>query len=125
MKAFLNIFSGNKPRPRIDLETLRVAAANGDMDEIRWLYSQGCEWDHSVAFAAAKYSHLVPLKYLVGKGCPYAKNSCDVAAANGDYQILKFLLDMRKIRPDHHTLECALNGRNKKCIDLVTKSVGY
>lgn len=50
--------------------TFTIAAYNGDMEIINWLYENGCPWSVNACKAAASAGNLELLKWLYQRGCP-------------------------------------------------------
>ena len=61
-----------------------------------------CEWDEETITVAALIGNLEMLKYCFSNGCPYnEKEACEQAAAGGHLDCLRFLFD--KVKPSRDT----------------------
>ena len=61
-----------------------------------------CEWDEETITVAALIGNLEMLKYCFSNGCPYnEKEACEQAAAGGHLDCLRFLFD--KVNPSRKT----------------------
>ena len=61
-----------------------------------------CEWDEETITVAALIGNLEMLKYCFSNGCPYnEKEACEQAAAGGHLDCLRFLFD--KVKPSRKT----------------------
>lgn len=108
--------------------TLNGAASNGRIDVLEWCIDRGCPSRHENARAAAQSGKLECFEWilkkqnlemleiylyhsinggnyqfsnwLLEKGCPIPKEACELAAANGDFQLLKLIYEKIKGRSD-------------------------
>jgi hypothetical protein len=61
-----------------------------------------CEWDEETITVAALIGNLEMLKYCFSNGCPYnEKEACELAAIKGHLDCLRFLFD--KVKPSRET----------------------
>ena len=61
-----------------------------------------CEWDEETITVAALIGNLEMLKYCFSNGCPYnEKEACELAAITGHLDCLRFLFD--KVKPSRET----------------------
>ena len=61
-----------------------------------------CEWDEETINAAADIGNLEMLKYCFSNGCPCdEKESCELAAHGGHLDCVRFLFD--KVKPSRET----------------------
>ena len=76
----------------------QVAATN-KFEFLKWAREvKQCEWDEQTINVAAFKGNLEMLKYCFSNGCPYdEERSCKRAAAGGNLDCLRFLLD--KVKP--------------------------
>jgi hypothetical protein len=80
-------------------ELLNRAARSGQLSQLSWLCSQGCEWepptDMNVGKAdacssAAAGGHLVALQWARANGCPWNEQTCESAARGGHLAVLQW-----------------------------------
>ena len=78
-----------------------------------------CEWDEETITGAAFNGNLEMLKYCFSNDCPCDKNfSCKVAAGKGHLDCLRFLFD--KVKPSRETEEkAARQAAGKGRIDIL------
>ncbi|MDE2101059.1 MAG: hypothetical protein KGL39_27680 [Patescibacteria group bacterium] len=67
-----------------------IAAANGQLNVIKWLRAQGCPWDERVCVTAARRGHLEVLEWVRANGCPWDELVCAEAARHGHLEVLKW-----------------------------------
>ena len=77
---------------------VQVAATN-KLEFLKWAREvKHCEWDEQTINVAAAIGNLEMLKYCFSNGCPYdEKESCKQAAWKGHLDCLRFLFD--KVKP--------------------------
>jgi len=80
----------------------RVALTN-KLEFLKWAREvKDCEWDEWTINAAADEGNLEMLKYCYSNGCPYDKEeSCKLAAWKGHLDCLRFLFD--QVKPSRDT----------------------
>ena len=85
---------------------LQVAATN-NLELLKWAREvKHCEWDERTITGAAYNGNLEMLKYCFSNGCPCDKNaSCKQAAIRGHLDCVRFLFD--KVSPSRETEEDA------------------
>lgn len=66
------------------------AAGCGQLDMLRWLRGQGCEWNELTCTAAAWEGHLEVLRYAREHGCPWDELTCSSAAGGGRTEVLRY-----------------------------------
>jgi len=70
--------------------TCNLAAVNGHLDCLKYLYEKGCPWDRFTCNLAAVNGHLDCLKYAHEKGCPLNRLTCVYATTNGHSNCLEY-----------------------------------
>ena len=85
---------------------LEVAATN-KLELLKWAREvKQCEWDEETITVAAVKGNLEMLKYCFSNGCPCdEEESCELAAIGGHLDCLRFLFD--KVKPSRETEEDA------------------
>jgi|TARA_B110000967_G_scaffold113500_2_gene116095 hypothetical protein len=66
------------------------AAADGNLEVLKWLRSKGAAWDTKTCAAAAAGEHLDILKWLRDWGCPWDATTCQNAADGGHLEVLQW-----------------------------------
>ena len=66
------------------------AAKAGDLNELKNMHENGCEWDILTPAWAASNGHLECLKYAHENGCPWDNYTTENAAFNGHLECLKY-----------------------------------
>ncbi|CAL6302885.1 unnamed protein product [Bathycoccus prasinos] len=98
----------------------RQVADTNKLELLKWAREvKQCEWDEKTITVAALIGNLEMLKYCFSNGCPYdEEKSCKIAAINGHLDCLRFLFD--KVKPSRET-EKAVGGQaaGKGCIDIL------
>ena len=94
----------------------KEVAGTNKLELLKWAREvKQCEWDEETINAAADKGNLEMLKYCFSNGCPCdEKESCDQAAAGGHLDCVRFLFD--KVKPSRETekeaaIQAAGNGR--------------
>ena len=84
----------------------QVAGTN-KLEFLKWAREvKHCEWDEDTITVAAAIGNLEMLKYCFSNGCPYdEKESCKQAAIGGHLDCVRFLFD--KVKPSRETEEKA------------------
>lgn len=69
------------------------AANGGNLDCLRYLIENGCEYDEDdiIFYAASGSGNIECIKYLLGKGCKMDKDTCAIAAKRGNLSCLRYL----------------------------------
>jgi len=71
------------------------------LEFLKWAREEKkCDWDDKTSEMAAYYGNLEMLKYCVDNGCPLRKDICAIVARNGHLNLLKFLIDEKKLAYD-------------------------
>lgn len=78
---------GSKPSQR----TFWIAADNGDMEILQYLWDLHCPTDRMAGVLAAKRGHLHVLKFLYDKHCIINEKTMDAAAEGGHLDCITFL----------------------------------
>ncbi|CAL6412778.1 unnamed protein product [Bathycoccus prasinos] len=78
-------------------------AGTNKLEFLKWAREvKHCEWDEKTIKVAAAIGNLEMLKYCFSNGCPYdEKESCKQAAWKGHLDCLRFLFD--KVKPSRET----------------------
>ena len=114
--------SDGTPFPDRDLRQM-IAAEEGRLDVLKWLFEKGCPMDHTRCasraaytahvhilqwmkdngmigewhgyhmFSAASFGHLEVVKWLRANGCPWDEDACDCAAEYKHWDTLQYLVD--------------------------------
>ena len=96
-----------------DEETIKVAAARGNLEMLKYCFSNGCPCDKKEVCEQAAYGgHLDCLRFLLDKVNPSRKTEEDAAhqaAEKGHVDIVKYLIERRKIS-DKVKEHCMLNA---------------
>ena len=81
----------------------REVAATNKLEFLKWAREvKHCEWDEETIKEAADKGNLEMLKYCFSNGCPYDEEaSCKQAAGKGHLDCLRFLVD--KVKPSRET----------------------
>ena len=97
----------------------QVAATN-KLEFLKWAREvKQCEWDEETITVAADVGNLEMLKYCFSNNCPYdEEESCIHAAADGKLDCVRFLFD--KVKPSRETEEkAARQAAGKGRIDIL------
>jgi hypothetical protein len=97
----------------------QVAATN-KLEFLEWAREvKRCEWDEETITVAADVGNLEMLKYCFSNDCPYdEEESCKQATAGGHLDCLRFLVD--KVEPSRDTeKEAALQAAAYGHLDIV------
>ena len=80
-----------------------VVAATNKLEFLKWAREvKQCEWDEKTITVAAAIGNLEMLKYCFSNGCPCdEEESCELAADRGHLDCLRFLFD--KVKPSRRT----------------------
>jgi len=70
---------------------LEYAAKSGDLEIVRYLHENGCEWDTMACWSAANEGHLQVLKYLHENGCQWNEHTFAAGVASGNMELLEYL----------------------------------
>ena len=95
-------------------------AATEKLELLEWAREvKHCEWDEKTITGAATIGNLEMLKYCFSNGCPCDEGeSCARAAAGGHLDCLRFLFD--KVKPSRDTEEeAAHQAAGKGCTDIM------
>ena len=68
----------------MDVDVMDCAAQSGNLELVRWLRGEGCEWD----FQTCNYAvdrHVEVLRWLRENGCPWTAHTRDKAAEKLGY----------------------------------------
>ena len=102
-----------------DEETINTAANEGNLETLKYCFSEGCPYDEeTLCFCATYTGHLDCLRFLFDKVEPSRKTEEEMvinAAISGHMDIMKYLVEERKIAGDAVKIRCvstaAMNGR--------------
>jgi hypothetical protein len=80
-----------------------AVAATNKLEFLKWAREvKQCEWDERTITVAACYGNLEMLKYCFSNDCPYdEEQACGLAADRGHLDCLRFLFD--KVKPSRRT----------------------
>jgi hypothetical protein len=95
-------------------------AATNKLEFLKWAREvKHCEWDEETIAGAASKGNLEMLKYCFSNGCPCdKKESCKQAAIGGHLDCLRFLFD--KVKPSRETeKEAAMQAAAYGHLDIV------
>ena len=95
-------------------------AATNKLEFLKWAREvKHCEWDKWTIIVAASFGNLEMLKYCFSNGCPCdEREACGQAAAGGHLDCLRFLVD--KVEPSRDTeKEAALQAAAYGHLDIV------
>ena len=95
-------------------------AGTNKLEFLKWAREvKHCEWDEETIKDAAHKGNLEMLKYCFSNGCPYDEEaSCKQAAGKGHLDCLRFLVD--KVKPSRETeKEAALQAAAYGHLDIV------
>merc|ERR1719480_452221 len=59
------------------------AARGGNLELVRWLRGEGCDWNAWTCQCAASAGRLRVLQWLRANGCPWDAHTCTFAALHG------------------------------------------
>eukprot|EP00588_Corethron_pennatum_P010110 CAMPEP_0194273136 /NCGR_PEP_ID=MMETSP0169-20130528/6541_1 /TAXON_ID=218684 /ORGANISM="Corethron pennatum, Strain L29A3" /LENGTH=243 /DNA_ID=CAMNT_0039015997 /DNA_START=389 /DNA_END=1120 /DNA_ORIENTATION=+ len=76
---------------KLNLKECRAAARAGQLDVLKWLRNQGCQWSEATCNAAAAGGHLGVLQWAREKGCSFSNRTCTAAASGGHLKVLQWL----------------------------------
>ena len=77
-------------------------AGTNKLEFLKWAREvKHCEWDEKTIKVAAAIGNLEMLKYCFSNNCPYDEKSCIHAACKGHLDCLRFLFD--KVKPSRET----------------------
>ena len=81
----------------------KQVAATNKLELLKWAREvKQCEWDKQTIIAAASFGNLEMLKYCFSNGCPCDEGeACGQAAMKGHLDCLRFLFD--KVKPSRDT----------------------
>jgi hypothetical protein len=98
----------------------RCAAQEGYIECLRYLHGKGCDW-YTSCDGAAGCGQIECLKYLHENGCEWNKWTCASAALGGQIECLKYLHE-NGCKWDEITYEWAYGGGDEKCIKYVEEN---
>ena len=95
-------------------------AATNKLEFLKWAREvKHCEWDEETIKVAALKGNLEMLKYCFSNDCPCdEKESCSQAASEGHLDCLRFLFD--KVKPSRETeKEAAMTSRHAGHVEIL------
>ena len=94
-------------------------AGTNKLELLKWAREvKQCEWDEKTIKVAAAIGNLEMLKYCFSNDCPYDEKSCIQAAKGGHLDCLRLLFD--KVKPSRDTeKEVAIKAAGKGHTDIV------
>ena len=102
--AWNNMPWGEKDRGRVIDQAwfCKEVTATNKLEFLKWAREvKHCEWDEQTINRAAAKGNLEMLKYCFSNNCPYDEKSCKQAAIGGHLGCLRFLFD--KVKPSRDT----------------------
>jgi len=96
-------------------ESCAEAAKAGDIEELKRMHENGCEWDLYTTAYAAKYGHLECLKYARKNGCEWNWKTPTFAAEGGHLACLKYAHE-NGCEWDLYTTAYAAKGGYLECL---------
>ena len=69
---------------------MAMAALNGNLELVRWLRGEGCDWSAWACRCAGRAGRLEVLQWLRANGCPWDAETCKWAAVNGQLATLRW-----------------------------------
>jgi hypothetical protein len=88
-KGFLNIIK-NIDLDKNNRDYCMYAAANNNLECLRYAHEQECYWDERTCYNASYHGHSDCLKYAHENGCPWGKQTVRCAMLNGKLDCLKY-----------------------------------
>ena len=104
-----------------DEKTIKVAAAIGNLEMLKYCFSNNCPYDEKSCIHAACKGHLDCLRFLFDKVKPSReteKEAAGQAAGAGHVDILKYLVEERKIS-DEFKNDCVYNATGYGQLDCL------
>ena len=107
--------------------TIKAAAVKGNLDMLKYCFSNGCPCDEEEACeVAAAIGHLDCLRFLVDKVKPSRKTEGEAArqaASGGRINILKYLVEERKVSDEvkPHCVSNAANFGHLDCLNYLVE----
>ena len=74
----------------MDWTVMISAAVGGNLELVKWLRGEGCDWSETTCMRAAEAGRLGVLKWLRANGCPWNARTCDLAAQFGHLETLRW-----------------------------------
>ena len=81
----------NYPEIKNTKNTFMNAALNGNIENMKWLKENGCEWDERTFANAALNGNIENMKWLKENGCRWNEYTFECAAFNGNLENMKWL----------------------------------
>ena len=78
---------------RINAQTCKRAAENGQLVALQWLRQNGCEWNSYTCSAAAEGGYLSVLQWARENGCDWNAFTFEAALGFGNLGLLNYLID--------------------------------
>ena len=94
-------------------------AHTNKLEFLKWAREvKHCEWDEKTIKVAAAIGNLEMLKYCFSNNCPYDEKSCIHAACKGHLDCLRFLFD--KVKPSRETeKEAAIQATCRGHVEII------
>ena len=103
-----------------DRKTINVAAAQGNLEMVKYCVANEAPMNESTCAFAAQNGHLECLKYLHEEvGAPWDRHTATLAASNGHLHILEYLVDRNYEQYSEHTCECAAEYGHLVCLKFL------
>ena len=64
---------------------VQCAAANGQLECLKYAHEHGCPWDEETCSSAAQNGQLECLKYAHEHGCPWDERTCSAAKVSEEW----------------------------------------
>lgn len=74
-------------------ELCRLAAANADLNMLKWLHQHGAPWNQETCTAAIDAHQMDILQWAIKRGCPFKRSLYTYACKQGQYTMAKWVLD--------------------------------
>lgn len=71
---------------------INSAVSSGNIELVKWLRSEGAQWNDNTLVSAARNGNIELLQYLFQSGCPFTNSiACAVAVTKKSLEVLQFL----------------------------------
>jgi len=105
-------------------ECCEAAAEVGDLECLKYLWTNSCRWTQETVSKAAMNSHMECLQYAVGLGCKVPRRLPDAVAEFGPASALKFLHERKYTISEQKVVTAAAKSGNAGCLKYLA-SQGY
>jgi len=91
LEWLMQLFDGKGLRWRdVGRDLSCLAAGSGKIESLTYLYANGCHWNESTCYGAAKGGHLEVLQWARQNGCRCDLMTCMYAAKGGHVEVLQW-----------------------------------